>query len=275
MVSRHGELFVFNVLAATLGHSRLHRFRYSRTRTSDDLCAGLLDIFVSNGGMTEKAVTDNMSAVVIVEGGRRRKVERTWRFAKEAGFTLELCAGGTPQTKGKVESSNRFLTRLRAYDHDFEDEAELIEIIARIEQRCNSEPNEETGAAPCALFLEEKEFLRPVGNVKMLEEMIGGVSVQTVPQTMLVRALGREWSVPMRCIGRKVKVLATDGGSVRVYMGSELVALHDAGAPGGKVVYEHSHYVEALAGKSRFADADIERAARENLELLSHLGERK
>ena len=37
MANRDGELFEFNVFAATLGHSRRHIFIRSRTRTTDDL----------------------------------------------------------------------------------------------------------------------------------------------------------------------------------------------------------------------------------------------
>ncbi len=39
--------------------------------------------------------------------------------------------------------------------------------------------------------------------MRLLEEMVADVSVQTVPPTMLVRCRGREWSVPRRCIGAR------------------------------------------------------------------------
>ena len=103
----------------TLGHSRRHRFIPTRTRTTDDLLACLLDAFLTFGGIPEECVTDNMSALVAFSGGRRRKVERAWRFAEEAGFRLVLCRPGTPETKGKDESANRFLSRLRAYEGEF------------------------------------------------------------------------------------------------------------------------------------------------------------
>ena len=85
-------------------------------------------------------------------------------------------------------------------------------IIARIEARSNAEPNETTGLPPAALFMREKEYLRPVGNVALLERMVGDVKTQVVPPTMLVRAAGREWSVPRRCIGRKAKVTTMPAG---------------------------------------------------------------
>ena len=272
MVSRHGEVFEFSVFTATLGYSRLHKFVYSRTRTLDDLLACWVSVIRAVGGVPEEWVTDNMPSLVTFAGGRRRRSERAWRFAREAGFELQLCSPRTPQTKGKDESANRFVNRLAAYDRDFEDEAELVSIIARIEARSNSEPNETTGLPPAVLFMREKEALRPVGNMRLLEEMVGDVTTPEVPATMLVRALGREWSVPRRCIGRRVRVTSTPGGQVRVTMAGELVAVHDASEGTSKVNYTEEHYAQAIAGKQRFADADIREQARANLELLDRMG---
>ncbi|ACV21407.1 Transposase and inactivated derivatives [Slackia heliotrinireducens] len=272
MVDVNGEVFEFNVFSAVLAYSRAHRFIYSRTRTEDDLLACLLATFVRFGGIPDEAITDNMGALVTFAGGRRVKSERAWRFAREASFELKLCRASTPQTKGKDESSNRFVNRLLAYDRDFEGERGLIDAIARIEARSNAEPNDTTGLPPAVLFMREKEHLRPVGNLRLLQEMVGDVSVQTVPATMLVRAAGRQWSVPRACIGKKVSVLAMPSGQVRVTLDGEEVAVHDASAAAGPIVYAEDHYVEAMSGKAWFGDSDIREAARANLELLDRLG---
>ena len=272
LVDVNGEAFEFNVFSAVLGYSRAHRFVYSRTRTEDDLLACLLATFVRFGGMPEEAITDNMSALVTFVSGKRVRSERAWRFAKEAGFALKLCKVSTPQTKGKDESSNRFVNRLLAYNHDFEGEQGIIDAIAHIEARSNAEPNDTTGLPPAVLFMREKEFLRPIGNLRLLQEMAGNVSVQTVPATMLVRAAGRQWSVPRACIGKKVNVVAMPSGQVRVTLDGEEVAVHDAASAAGPINYNEEHYVEAMSGKSWFGDSDIREAAKANLELLDRLG---
>ena len=259
------------MFTATLGYSRRHVFIPTRSRTADDLLACLLATFRELGGAPEELVTDNMSAVVAVEGGRRRRSERVERFAREAGCRLVLCRPRSPETKGKDESANRFLSRLSAYAGEFAGWEGLRECVARVERRSNEEPNGTTGVPPAALFMREKEALRPIGNMRLLESMVGDVSVQTVPPTMLVRAAGRQWSVPRRCIGRRVTVVAMPGGQVRVRMGGEEVAVHDAAAAAGPIVYREEHYMEALGGK-RWADGDIRAAARANLDLLDALG---
>ena len=146
------------------------------------------------------------------------------------------------------------------------------EAIARIERRSNEEPNGTTGVPPELLFMREKDALGPIGNRALLESMLGDVSHQTVPATMLVRCAGREFSVPRRMIGRRARLVLSADGSLRVYDGGDLVAVHDTRAPGGPVVYDPAHYAEALSGKRWCADGDIEEAARRNLELLGGLG---
>ena len=272
MVDANGEVFEFNVFSAVLGFSRSHRFIYSRTRTEDDLLACLLSTFVRFGGMPEEAVTDNMGALVTFSGGRRVRSERARRFAKEAGFELKICRVSTPQAKGKDESSNRFVNRLLAYNHDFEGEQGIVDAIARIEARSNAEPNETTGLPPAVLSMKEKEHLRPIGNLRVLQGMIGSVSVQRVPATMLARAAGRQWSVPRSCIGKRANVIAMPSGQARAALDGEEVAVHDAAEAAGPIVYAEEHYVEALSGKSWLGDSDIREAARANLELLDRLG---
>ena len=273
LVDSEGEAFEFSVFTATLGYSRKHRFIPVRSRTLDDLLSCLLATFTRLGGVPEECITDNMSCLVTVSGRRRTRQERAWRFAREAGFELRLCAPRSPQTKGKDESANRFLNRLLAYGGEFTGWSGLAEAVARVEAQANSEPNRTTGLPPDALFMREKESLRPIGNLRLLESMVGDVSVQTVPPTMLVRAAGREWSVPRRCIGRRVSVVAMPGGQVVVRMAGEEVAVHDAASgPSRPINYDPDHYGQALEGKRGLADADIAEAARANLALLDSLG---
>ena len=108
--------------------------------------------------------------------------------------------------------------------------------------------------------------------MRLLQDMVGNVSVQRVPATMLVRAAGRQWSVPRACIGKDVHVIAMPSGQVRITLDGETVAVHDASAANGPINYAEDHYVEAMSGKSWFGDSDIREAARANLDLLDKLG---
>lgn len=269
MADRNGEAYEFNVYSATLGYSRRHVFIRSNTLTTDDLVRCMYETIVRIGGVPREWLTDNMSALVTVRGGRRTRVERAFSFARDAGFELKLCRVRSPQTKGKVESSNRFLSRLMAYQGDFEGWGELDALIARIEERCNDEVNETTGMPPSVLFMREKDALLPIGNLRVLEEAMGDVTrIREVPSTMLVTAHGESMSVPRGCIGRPARVVSMPGGTMDCYVDGRLVATHRAGEP----AYDPSHYAEAMEGKRWFGDEDIEEAALANLGLLDSIG---
>ena len=274
MHGRSGGAYDFNVYSSTLGFSRLHFFRRTPGRTRDDLLMCMIANIRWLGGVPRQWVTDNMSAVVTIgPDGRRRRSERVGRFAREAGCRLVLCRPRVPETKGKDESANRFLTRLLAYDGDFEGLEELDGIIARIQARCNEEANETTHLPPDLLFARrEKEALMPLPNMESLEAIAGNVSWQVVPAAMLVRAAGREFSVPRRCIGRRVRLVLQPGGTLSVFDGDALVASHDTTAGTSPIRYLPSHYAEAMEGKRWAGDGDIEEAALRNLEMRGTLG---
>lgn len=102
LVDSEGEVFEFSVFTATLGYSRKHRFIPVRSRTLDDLLSCLLATFTRLGGVPEECITDNMSCLVTVSGRRRTRQERAWRFAREAGFELRLCAPRSPQMLASI-----------------------------------------------------------------------------------------------------------------------------------------------------------------------------
>ena len=64
MISKHGELFEFNIFSSTLGASRLHVFIYSKFRTRIDVQRCLIKTFKYIGGTPKELLTDNMSSIV-------------------------------------------------------------------------------------------------------------------------------------------------------------------------------------------------------------------
>ena len=66
----------------------------------------------------------------------------------------------------------------------------------------------------------------------------------------------------------QVRLLAMPGGQLRISMDGQLVALHDMSKASGRINYDPAHYEEALSSKRRYADEDIQAAARENLRII-------
>lgn len=67
MISKHGELFEFNIFSATLGASRLHIFLYSKNKTRIDVQRCLVQTFEYIGAVTEEILTDNMRVVLLTQ----------------------------------------------------------------------------------------------------------------------------------------------------------------------------------------------------------------
>lgn len=268
MTSRHGEDFRFNILSSTLGYSRLHVFEYSRSRSAEDFLRCLIETFKVIGGTTKDILTDNMSSIVTVTGSGRRKHPWIRQLEKDSDVNFRFCKVRTPQTKGKVESANRFVSWLKPYDGRFKDEQELIGIIKRIEKKCNLEVNQTTQIPPVVLFQKEKEYLKPLPSHVMLESYVSYVDSQTVPQTLLVYHQGQEYSVPMKYVNKRVKLIPV-GDNLHIYHNTELITIHQISA--SRFNYHMSDYMDALKTRMSKTDSDIDQMALENLKELEKI----
>lgn len=218
MADAEGEVFEFNVFSATLGYSRLHRFVYSRTRTEDDVMACLLAVMAANGGTARTLVTDNMSShrLVLRLGAARlgalRQVRRRGGLRAGAGAAEEPADQGqggvvepvpveAGRLRGRLPRRGGARGRHRAHRGAVQHRAQRVDRGAAGGAVHAREGGAAQGGQHGAFGVDGGRRLRPGG-----------------APTMLVRCRGREFSVPRRCIGRRVKVLAMPSGQVRVEM---------------------------------------------------------
>lgn len=267
--TRGGAVISYNVFSATMAYSRYHLYAYSAGKGTDDFVRCLIEVLRRLGGIPREILTDNMAAVVSCTGGGRRKLAPIAQLERDLGCRIRLCRPRTPETKGKVESSNRFVNWLMAYDGLVEDEACLIAKIRLMEADSDAEVNREVGAPPIALFSKERAFLSPMPSGVMLESYVSEKYVTPkVPATMLVRCRGREYSVPRSMIGRKATAVPSEGMVYVFSSDGSLVAEHRIGA--SRINYSPEHYREALAGKG-LDDGQISEMAERSLERLASL----
>ena len=265
---KDGSEAEFNVFSATLGYSRYHLFELSYGKGEEDFLRCLIRVLIRLGGMPREVLTDNMSAVVSCTGGERRKHRRILQFERDFGLRIRLCRPRSPQTKGKVESSNRFVNWLSAYEGELGSASEIPGALAKIESGCDFSVNAETGMPPASLFRAEKEALRPLPPARVIDSYSSESYKEVVPQTMLVRVRGCLYSVPRSMIGKKAVSVVSDG---YVYITDastgEAVAQHRLSD--SRINYSSEHYREALRGL--VSDDDIESMARSNLERMGSL----
>ena len=128
LYNKYNIPFTFNVFSATLGTSRLHVFRYSKTKARFDVQRCLIETFKFIAGVPKEILTDNMSC--IFDYSKRQFASDFKHFCKDMGTVPKHCKVRTPNTKGKVEASNRFMQWLIPYNYEFETEEDLFNIIS-------------------------------------------------------------------------------------------------------------------------------------------------
>lgn len=190
-----GQTISFNVFSATLGYSRLHVFVFTFTKTEYDFFRCLIDVLHKIGGLPKTVKTDNMTAIVSLRNSSRKKHPSILQFENDLGTKISLCEPRSPETKGKVEVSNKFMDWLKPYDGEVKDVDDLIRIINIINKQCNDQINDRTRIPPIKLFQKEKEHLSPLPSKILLDTYIKNIDTRGATNTS--------------CTIQRVKILRT------------------------------------------------------------------
>lgn len=267
---KNGDEITFNVFSATLGYSREHVFIYSSTKTTQDFIRCIIETFRRLGGVTEKVLTDNMTAIVSVRDNNKRIYPIVSQLFKDLDCELKLCKVKMPQTKGKDENANKFVKWIYPYDGELESEDDLINAIENVIcGQCNKQINTTTKLPPYTLFMKEKEKLKPFPRGIMLDNYIHEHVRRKVPATFLVEYKGSSYSVPPNYIGRYVDLYPL-GDSIYIYANKEFVTKHNISQ--NVINYNRNHYVDGLSEILGGKDANIEQMAEKNLKRFENLG---
>ena len=267
MINKHGEIFEFNILTSTLSASRLHVFVYSKFKTRIDVQKSLIKTFEYIGGLPEELLTDNMSSIVNTKTGEFLDEFKT--FIKDMGIDVKKCKPRHPYTKGKDESANRFMSWLIPYNHEFEDEQDLIKIIGEINLRVNKQINSTIGVAPIMLFNKEKEYLKPLPNHKIIAQHLINTLHLKISNESLFYYKGKRYSVPNKFTNRTLDV-QEENNKLYVYYNKELITIHEISEK--NINYKEEHYVEGLSNILKNKKQEqIEELAKKNLEKLNEL----
>lgn len=239
-----GSAAQFNLFSATLAYSRLHYFEFTETKTEGAFKRCLCHCLEWLGGAPRKVLTDNMSALVSVNKGRRSVHPTVRQFAADIGVDIRFCRVRTPQTKGKDECSNKFAKWLLAYDGRLASTEEIAALVKKLVADVNNEKNQAIGVPPSIAFGKEKEHLSPLPPARILREYESWSHSCKVPQTQLVYFRSARYSVPPNLITKTVQI-EEEGGIVYIYHAGAVVAKHESVAKG--VAYQEGHLRAALA----------------------------
>lgn len=248
LVTSFGEIIKFNLFSATLGYSRMHYFEFSLSKTEEDFMRCLLHSFEYFGGKTKEVLTDNMSAIVSIDEHGNRNVHPTiTQFFKDLNVELKLCKPRTPQTKGKCETSNKFVKWLYAYKNKVRDELEIFRLIYRLNKTVNQKvSNQFLGVPPIHFYSKEKELLTELSELDTENLYTAYAQSLKVPQTGLVNYKGKMYSVDKKFVGKRIKIIGDDK-NVSIFYNTILIARHEV--KDQKINYLPEHYSAFLRSK--------------------------
>ena len=89
--TKKGDEITFNVMSSTLGYSRMHVFIYTKGKTTEDFLRCIIDTLRKLGGVPKEILTDNMTAVVSITNGTRKKHNKIISFENDCGVKIKLC----------------------------------------------------------------------------------------------------------------------------------------------------------------------------------------
>ncbi len=267
LYNKNNEEFVIYVFSTTLCASRMHTFEITKFMTRETVQRCLINCFIMLGGVPKEILTDNMSS--IVNYSEHEFTNEFKAFCRDIGTTPKKCKIRMCETKGKVESCNRFVNWILPYNHDFETEDDLMNIIRRLNEKINLEVNQTTNMPPITLFNIEKEYLNPLPKQEIINHYINHMIPAKVSNESLVYYKGTKYSVPPKYINQTVKLQENDN-KLLIYYNTALIATHEISNQ--KIKYTTEHYRACLKETMPYKEDDeIEKIAFDNLKLLNKL----
>lgn len=261
----HGNRVKVYIFAMVMSHSRKryavlqdHRFNAQEFVAAHDLA------FRYFGGRTSEIVYDQDRVMSVSENAGDLVLTETFEaYARYAGFSVHLCRGADPQSKGKIERvvgyvKNHYLS-CRKYCGISELNSGLVTWLDRV---ANAKVHDTTKMIPNRVFIEEMRHLKPVPTL----------SAPIAPKTAVIRKtnvvhyLQNRYEVPRGTYfpGRMARIEDdTKTGQVSFYDAktNDLLASHD-------ISYSKGRFVSLPKNAERFKASKYEGLKSEVLEAF-------
>ena len=232
-----GRLYGF---ALTLCYSRMRYLEFTQRQDAETLMSCLVRAFHYLGGVTEVILTDNMKTIVDdrVEGQVKWNA-RFLDFASYYGFVPRACAPRRPETKGKIESTIKFVKGNFWPGIAFSSMEDLNAQALLWMEEVNGRAHATTRERPVDRWT--KEQLRSIDGQPDYDASY--MSWRRVSKDCLVSYRGSRYSVPHAFVGTTVTVKEpVHGGEIAVWHQHTFLARHRLVADRGALVMEEEHY---------------------------------
>lgn len=274
LYSKAGEPYTINIFLTLLGYSRLKYVELTLDKAQDTLFKCMIHSFKYYGGIPKEIIFDNMKTVVDHSKSNYLDAvinEKFYEFSKDMGFEVWTCRPFRPQTKGKVENLAKIMERLRAFNYEFSSIDELDVIIKQLNNDLNNEISQATGEKPFIKFSKEKEYLRTLPSLDIIDSYIqNDIVTRLVSKESLVTFNNRKYSVDPKYIGKTVS-LVLNNDTLEIYFNKLLIKSHKVSSK--KFNYAEDDYINILKSDAmkHSSEDDIKKTASFNLQIYDNL----
>lgn len=274
MVNNTGEVFFINIFLYVLGYSRMKYLQVTVDKQQKTLFDCLHQAFLYTGGVPEEIWFDNMRTVVDQSKTQFTRVvfnEKFRSFSKDSGFNPIACRPFRPQTKGKVEALARTMDRLNVFNHEFEDFAQLDQIVNEFNYDLNFEEiSQGTMERPVDRWTKEKMSLKKLNSEILFPYSEEQQDKRLVSKESMIVYDYHKYSVPVKYIGNRVTVFVNEN-ILKIYAGETLIREHLI--KGKAFNYHRDDYVEILRSDvfAHLEEDELEQFVDENLEAYDYL----
>ena len=238
-------------LGSVLSNSRHKYAEWSdRPLTTGSLVSMLTNCFEFYGGIPREIVIDQDKLMVVSENyGDIIFTHQFEQFRRKTGFTIRLCRGGDPQSKGRIEAVVKYMKYGFAANRTFTDLGSWNQLcLDWLHRTANSKRHGTTKKVPAEVFALEKQYLRPVPSLWKLPT----TSVtRMVRKDNTVMYKSNRYSVPINTYkpGLEVRIKEKDNRLIICALESDaVIAEHPLSSGKGELVQNRNHLRDYQAG---------------------------
>jgi transposase len=226
--------------ALTLSYSRMRYVEFTQRQNIHHLLNCMVHAFHYFGGVTECILTDRMKTVLIEEtAGELRFHKKFLEFAAYYGFIPRVCRPYRPETKGKIESTIRYVKQNFWPGIQFDSLADLNQQARQWMEKVNRQTHATTREVPYDRLPNERLLLiceQPDYDTSYMED-------RCVAKDCTLSYRGNRYSVPFRYAGKTLLVREpVAAGKIEIYRELEVVAEHRLADGRGAMVLDPAHY---------------------------------
>ena len=220
------------------------RYRYvsaqSRPFKAIDVISHLIDCFEYIGGIPHQLVIDQDCTMVASENeGDVLLTKQFAQFKEEMGFSLFVCRGSDPESKGKVENLVKFVKSSFFSARTFHSLSAVQQGLSDwLVRTANGKLSQATGIAPVHLLAQEQAALKPLRASVFQRDPILDREDRKVDNKSFISVNASMYSVPIKY----------RQATVWIYKSETTLFVYDT--PSGKEIAQHP--LSAIPGKKAY-----------------------